>query len=162
MMADRGGRHRQRSYRAWVVVGALVLLAAGLGGGVLLGRPAAGSTSSMSSAAAPGAPTVPVAGPPAAVSLPPSVLPPNSPAEVVADDASTRAYLSALDQAGVPVGANRAVVLSIGRGVCRQHHERNNESTTSTTAGQVMGLFPGVWTPEQARALVNCAATYFC
>ncbi len=159
MMADRGGRHRQRTYRAWVVVGALVLLAAGLGGGVLLGRPTVGSTFS---ATAPPAPTIPVAGRPAALSLPPSVLPPNSPADVVADDSSTRAYLSALDQAGVPVGANRAVVLSIGRGVCRQHNERSNESTTSTTAGQVTGLFPGVWTPEQARALVNCAAMYFC
>jgi len=110
-------------------------------------------------AEAPAAPTIPVAGPPAALSLPPSVLPPNPSADVVADDPSTRAYLSALDQAGVPVGANRAVVLSTGPGVCRQHDERSNESTT---AGQVTGLFPGVWTPEQARALVNCAAMYFC
>ena len=93
------------------------------------------------------------------MSVPPAVPLSNPPTVAPVDDPQTVAYLAALDQAGVPVGANRAVVLSIGRGVCRQ---RNEPAEGATVAGQVTGLFPGVWTPQQARTMVNCAAMYFC
>lgn len=59
LMVDRGGRRRARGVRTWVlVVGAVVLLAVGVGGGVLVGlaSPAQGPA-----ATAAGTPTPPVA-----------------------------------------------------------------------------------------------------
>lgn len=155
LMVGRGGRHRARGVRTWVlVVGAVVLLAVGVGGGVLVGlaSPAQGPA-----ATAAGTPTPPVAlsAPPPTVPLPSRVVGAPAPA----DGPVTVAYLGALDRASVPVDPNRALVLSIGRGTCRQPGQSVDESAL---AAHTMALFPGVRTTEQARAMIDCAAMYFC
>ena len=68
-------------------------------------------------------------------------------------------FLAALEAARVPVGANRDVVLAVGRGVCAGQPEGRDPAAV---ADEISGVFSDVWSPEQASSIVQAAQDKLC
>ena len=162
-MSSPGGRHRRLGPAKWVLALAVpVVFVTGFMSGVTAERltqpdsaaaataPAEPSTTASTTASPTVSPTAPPAIGSSSSALPD---PSNAAAGPEAD------YLAALEAARVPVGANRDVVLAVGRGVCAGQPEVRDPAAV---AAQITGVFGDVWTPEHATRIVQAAQDELC
>ena len=67
------------------------------------------------------------------------------------------AYLAALEEAKVPIGEHRELLLTMGVEICRLEPSPEDRAPL---AEEISGLFGRIWTPAQAKAIVQATAEF--